>query len=154
MVTTQIILACAYIRLLYISLQEQDSIMHSGSITWPVHFGWRTPSQVTMFHVSQPVTHTASHVAPVQLEAPRLMVAPLAQHACLPAGEDEGGGQEGKHRGEAPHLHPAALFLCRCICQPSFLRPLVGLPHCIRNSLLPVVYDGGNVNESVPEKCK
>ena len=22
------------------------------------------------------------------------MVAPLAQHACLPAGEDEGGGQE------------------------------------------------------------
>ena len=94
MVTTQIILACAYIRLLYISLQEQDSIMHSGSITWPVHFGWRTPSQVTMFHVSQPVTHTASHVAPVQLEAPRLMVAPLAPHACLPAGEDEGGGQE------------------------------------------------------------
>lgn len=66
----------------------------------------------------------------------------------------EGGGQEGKHRGEAPHLHPAALFLCRCICQPSFLRPLVGLPHCIRNSLLPVVYDGGNVSESVPEKCK
>lgn len=39
-------------------------------------------------------------------------------------------GQEGKHWGEAPHLHPA-LFLCHCICQPSFLRPLVDLPHCI-----------------------
>lgn len=66
----------------------------------------------------------------------------------------EGRGQEGKHWGEAPHLHPAALFLCHCICQPSFLRPLVDLPHCMRNSLLPVVYDGGNVSESVPEKCK